>query len=97
MAASTLVIVGSGVSGYVGIWLYVAAILVAIETLVFLGNGMTCPLTQLAQKYGAEKGWAFDTFLPERATRYTFRVFGTLLVIGIVLLVLRAFGVLDGE
>jgi len=51
----------------------------------------------LAQKYGAEKGWAFDTFLPERATRYTFRVFGTLLAIGVVLLVLRALDLLGGD
>jgi hypothetical protein len=44
-------------------------------------------------RYGAEKGYAFDTFLPERVTRYTFRVFGTLMVLGLALLALRWAGV----
>ena len=43
-----------------------------------VGNGFKCPLTGLAVKYGATKGYAFDTFLPERVTRLTFRVFGSL-------------------
>jgi hypothetical protein len=40
-------------------------------------------------RYGAEQGYAFDTFLPERATRHTFRFFGTLMLVGLVLLALR--------
>ena len=42
-----------------------------IETVLFADNGMKCPLTALAVSYGAEKGCAFDTFLPGRATRHT--------------------------
>jgi hypothetical protein len=61
---------------------------------VFAGNGFRCPLTALAVRYGAEKGYAFDTFLPERVTRYTFRVFGTLMGVGLVLLALRWVGAL---
>jgi hypothetical protein len=92
MAGSTLFILFAGVSGYVGTWLYVSLVLVGIEGAVFLGNGMKCPLTSLAVRYGAEKGYAFDTFLPEKATRYTFRFFGTLLLIGLVFVILRAIG-----
>jgi len=56
---------------------------------VFIGNDTKCPLTALAVRYAAEKGFAFDTLLPERFTRYTFRVFGTLMITGLILLVLR--------
>ena len=41
---------------------------------------------------GAEKGYAFDTFWPERATRHTFRFFGTLMLVGLVLVALRWLG-----
>jgi hypothetical protein len=90
MAASTLLLVYAGVTGATGAWLWTALVLLAIESAVFAGNGFRCPLTALAVRYGAQKGYAFDTFLPERATRYTFRVFGTLMVVGLVLLALRA-------
>jgi hypothetical protein len=66
--------------------LTVSLILTAIEAAVFLGKGMKCPLTGLAQKYGAVKGYAFDTFLPEKFTKYTFRFFGTMLAAGLLLL-----------
>ena len=92
MAASTLVLVYAGLTGWQGPLLRVALVLLAVETVVFVGNGMTCPLTALAVRYGAEKGYAFDTFLPERMTRHTFRFFGTLMVLGLVLLALRWFG-----
>ena len=48
--------------------------------------------TALAVSYGAEKGYAFDTFLPERVTRHTFRFFGSLMLLGLVLLALRWVG-----
>jgi hypothetical protein len=43
----------------------------------FLGNGMSCPLTALAVRYGAERGGGPGTLLPERITRHTFWFFGT--------------------
>lgn len=93
MAASTLLLLYAGLSGATGTWLWVALGLLAIESAVFVGSGFRCPLTALAVRYGARKGYAFDTFLPERVTRYTFRVFGTLMVAGLVLLGLRWMGV----
>ena len=94
MAASTLVLVYAGVTGAGGWWLWLALGLLAIESAVFAFYGFKCPLTGLAVQYGAEKGWAFDTFLPERMTRFTFRFFGTLMVLGVVLLALRWAGVI---
>jgi hypothetical protein len=93
MAASTFVLVYAGVTGAEGIGLWIALALLSSETVVFIGNGLRCPLTALAVRYGAEKGYAFDTFLPERATRYTFNFFGTIMVVGLGLLLLRWLGV----
>jgi hypothetical protein len=89
MAASTIVLVYSGLSGATGPWLWVALLLLAVESAVFAGYGFKCPLTDLAVRYGARTGHVFDTFLPERATRYTFRVFGSLMALGLLLLALR--------
>lgn len=89
MALSTFVVFYSGVTGHNGLWLQIAIALLIVETIVFAGNGMKCPLTAIAVRYGATSGQVFDTFLPERATRYTFRFFGTLMVTGFVLLALR--------
>jgi hypothetical protein len=89
MAASTLLLVYAGVTGATGWWLWSALGLLAIESVVFVAYGFKCPLTGLAVKYGARTGHVFDTFLPERATRYTFRFFGTLMGLGLLLLALR--------
>ena len=93
MAASTFVLLYAGITGARGVWLWAALGLLSIEVVVFAGNGMKCPLTALAVKYGARTGYVFDTFLPERATRYTFRFFGTLMVIGLILLAARWWGI----
>lgn len=34
------------------------------EALVFAANGFGCPLTELAERYGAERGSVTDIYLP---------------------------------
>jgi hypothetical protein len=94
MAGATLVLVYAGVTGASGLWLWIAMGLLAVESVVFAANGMKCPLTAVAVRYGAEKGFAFDTLLPERFTRHTFQCFGSLMVLGLVLLAARWLGLL---
>lgn len=94
MVVAIAVLLYAGITGYSDAWLWVSLGLVAIEGVVFFGNGMRCPLTALAVRYGADKGHAFDTLLPERFTRYTFRFFGSLTAVAVVLLALRWAGVL---
>ena len=89
MATSSLVVLYGGLSGAHGPWLWTAAALVAVESLVFVGCGMKCPLSGVAVKYGAGGGALFDTFLPERMTRHTLTVFGPIVLAGFVLLALR--------
>lgn len=42
----------------------VAGAVVTGETIVFAANGFRCPLTQLAERYGAERGSVTDIYLP---------------------------------
>ncbi len=42
----------------------IAGAIVAGETLVFAGNGFRCPLTGLAERYGARSGSVTDIYLP---------------------------------
>ena len=41
-----------------------AGAVVTGEALVFAGNGFRCPLTGLAERYGAESGSVTDIYLP---------------------------------
>jgi hypothetical protein len=77
----------AGITGATGAWLWLAAALVGVESAIFLGNGLKCPLTAVAAKYGA--GDAADTFLPERITRHTFRVFAPLILMAVALIAAR--------
>jgi len=81
MATSTFVVLYAGITGAMGAWLWLAAALVGVESAVFLGNGLKCPLTAIAAKYGAGEG--ADTFLPELISYYTFRAFGLPILIRI--------------
>lgn len=94
MAASTFVLVFAGITGHAGWWLWLSLGLLAVESAVFAGNGFKCPLTSLAASYGATTGHVFDTFLPERWTRYTFRFFGSLMALSLLLLAARWVGLL---
>ena len=42
----------------------IAAGVVASETLVFAANGFRCPLAQVAERVGAERGSVTDIYLP---------------------------------
>lgn len=94
MVASIFLLLYAGATGYLGPWLWFALGLLAVEAIVFAVNGLKCPLTALAVRYGATTGYAFDTILTERTIRFTFRFFSGLMVISLVLLALRWAGVL---
>jgi nitrate reductase NapE component len=90
MAAATLVVFAAGVVGARGPIVWLGLGLVAVEGAIFFGNGMRCPLTTLAKKYGHPSGHVGDTLFPEVCTRYTFRAFGTLYVVGVVLILAKS-------
>lgn len=70
-------------------WAFGVAI---IELLVLLFNGWRCPLTDLAEKKGAEVGSVADLFLPQWLSDYLFSIFGIVFVATCGLLVWRLWG-----
>jgi hypothetical protein len=48
----------------------IAAGVVAAESLIFAGNGFRCPLTQVAERLGAQHGSVTDIYLPKWLARY---------------------------
>jgi hypothetical protein len=46
-----------------------AATLVAIESAVFIANDRVCPLTPLAERFGASSGSVSDIWLPDAVAR----------------------------
>lgn len=89
MAASALLILFAGVTGANGPWLVPAIVLILSEVAVFSAFGFKCPLTAVVARQ-ASGATVSDTFMPERLTRHTARVFGPIIAIGFLLLVLRA-------
>ena len=85
MAAAVLYILACGVVGRTDSIFLGSVVLITVEGVVFFGNGRRCPFTNLAKSYGASKGYVFDTWFPERLTRYTSPLFGSLLGVGLLL------------
>jgi hypothetical protein len=89
MVVAVLYILYAGISKNHGSLLYVSLGLLAIEGVIFSACGMRCPLTALAKTYGRQGGYVGDSFIPERYARHTFRVFGIILFVGVLLLALN--------
>ncbi len=86
---SILWLVGSGFLGRRDRSVAVAAALVAVEATVWLANDRICPLTPLAERYGAASGSVSDIWLPGPVAR-TIPQWSTALLIVAGLLHLRA-------
>jgi hypothetical protein len=67
----------------------VAGALVAAEGLVWLANDRVCPLTPLAERYGAARGSVSDIWLPDLIAR-TIPQWSIPLVVSAVVLHLRS-------
>ena len=55
----------AGFAGHTGKRAGIAGAVVAAETLIFAGNGFRCPLTELAERCGAQSGSVTDIYLPK--------------------------------
>ncbi|MBZ0288471.1 MAG: hypothetical protein K8I30_12715, partial [Anaerolineae bacterium] len=80
-------IVYCGLADVQGPALIVAMGLVLVECVVFALNRFRCPLTKLAQQYGDPNGNDFvaDIFLPAWFAPQIPKVFGLLLLFGVIL------------
>jgi hypothetical protein len=79
MLAAIAWLVVTGISGRRDRSVGVAAGMIAAEAGVFLANGGVCPLTPLAERYGAASGGVSDIFLPDRVAR-TIPIWSTALI-----------------
>jgi hypothetical protein len=78
-------LVATGLTGRRDRSVAIAGGLVAIQSVVFIGNHGVCPLTPLAERYGARRGSVSDIFLPDVIAR-TIPIWATsLVVLGIML------------
>jgi hypothetical protein len=78
-------LVGTGATGRRDRTVGLAAELVAAESLVWVANDHVCPLTPLAERFGAERGSVSDIFLPDALARTLPIWSSALLVLGLVL------------
>lgn len=89
MAVAILYIFYSGLTGDVTNFTWIAVLLALGECGVILLNRWTCPLTQVAAKHTDSREPNFDIYLPRRLAEYNKELFGTILAIGILLLIVR--------
>jgi hypothetical protein len=54
-------------------------------------NKWVCPLTPLAMNYTANRNDNFDIYLPEFVAKYNKIFFGTLFVVGLLLVIFNIF------
>ena len=85
MSCSVIYVLYSGIVGSTGVLTWVAVSLLVIEVLAFTLNKCKCPLTQLAERYGAESGTVSSMFLPKLFVPHAINVFTFLGIIGLVL------------
>jgi hypothetical protein len=83
--ASILWLVVTGLVGRRDRSVAVAALAVAGEGAVFVANRGVCPLTPLAERYGASRGSVSDIFLPDSVARTIPWWSSALVVLGAVL------------
>ena len=69
--------------------LAIALVLVTLECAVFVGNGWKCPLTTVAMSVGGGEAANYSPMVPTALGRYTPTIFGTIFILGLVLLLIR--------
>ena len=90
MVASIFYILYVGISGqFIPDVLYVALGLVTMECVVFVGNGWKCPLTTVAVSVAGREGKDYAPMIPEKLGRYTATLFGSIFVLGLIMLLAR--------
>lgn len=91
MSACLLYILYAGVTKTFNWVLLMAIAAIFIEGIVLILNKWRCPLTSLAEKYGADNGSVTGMFLPGAIARNVFKIAIVLFPAELVLLGIRYF------
>ena len=86
LSACVVYLLFSAVADRLNRWTWVAAGLLATESIVLGASGWTCPLTILAERLGAERGSVTDIFLPKWFADRIFPICGTMFVASLVII-----------
>ena len=87
MSSCAIYVLYCGITKTYNWTLFLAISAILIEGVVLLFNHWQCPLTNLAKKYGDEKGSVTDMFYPKWFVPHVFQFHTVLFVIGLVLLI----------
>lgn len=79
----------SGLVGRIDVWTWIAVGLLAVESVVLVACGWTCPLTILAERQGAARGSVTDIFLPKWLADRIFPICGTGYAVALALILWR--------
>lgn len=74
----------AAIAGVYNLWLLAAMIMILIDGLSIVLNKGRCPLTTLAERYGAANGAVTHLIVGKWAARYVFKFFAVLFVIELV-------------
>jgi hypothetical protein len=83
--AAVLLTLWDGVQGRPGRRTAIAGGVVLAESALYVSNNQVCPLTPLAEEFGAQRGSVVDMFLPDAVARRIPVVAGTAAVLALVL------------
>jgi len=86
MSACIIYVLYCGITKTYNWILLFAIVAVLIEGLALVFNHWQCPLTNLAKKYGDEKGRVTDMFFPAWFVPHVFQACTVLFIIGLVLI-----------
>jgi hypothetical protein len=89
MASCVFYVLYCGIVGQYNTALYAAIGVILFEGVVLLLNRGRCPLTGMAERYGASTGRVSDIFCPAWFVPHVFSVFTTLFLVGLALVVVR--------
>ena len=70
-------------------WVWICLGLILVEGLVLLIFKMFCPITVVARKYSNSVKDNFDIYLPNWLARHTKRIYTTIVLIGVLILIYR--------
>src|SRR5688572_16874476 len=91
MVAMIVFILWCGITSTISIYTWLSISAVIGESLVLLLFKGSCPLTIVARKYSDSTKENFDIYLPNWLAKYNKQIFGTLFLLGLVLVLLQYF------
>ncbi|TSC52336.1 MAG: hypothetical protein LiPW41_547 [Parcubacteria group bacterium LiPW_41] len=89
MVAATFYILYAGIARVFNVWLWISIALLVCETLVLVFNKWVCPFTPMAMRYTSDRDDNFDIYLPKVVAKYNKKFFGTIFVIGLLLVIVN--------